>query len=99
MYLRGSKWSMNRRRKRPNWFMIILLSLLVLGGAYIDRYIVPYQPQIGAITPTPTRAPESFITEAEAYFAQGKLLPAIDSYKQAVSSDPENPAVYVALAR
>jgi tetratricopeptide (TPR) repeat protein len=99
MYLRGSKWSMNRRRKRPNWFMIILLSLLVLGGAYIDRYIVPYQPQIGSVTPTPTRAPESFITEAEAYFAQGKLLPAIDSYKQAVSSDPENPAVYVALAR
>ena len=90
---------MNRRRKRPNWFMIVFLSLLVLGGAYIDRYIVPYQPQIGSITPTPTRAPESFITEAEGYFAQGKLLPAIDSYKQAISSAPENPAVYVALAR
>jgi hypothetical protein len=33
MYLKGSKWSMNRKRTRPNWFRIILLSVLVLAGA------------------------------------------------------------------
>ena len=99
MYLKGSKWSMNRRRTRPNWFRIILLSLLVLGGAYINRFIIPNQPQFGVPTPTVTRSPESFVTEAEGYFTQGKLIPAIESYKQAIVSSPDNPAVYVALAR
>jgi tetratricopeptide (TPR) repeat protein len=99
MYLKGSKWSMNRRRKRPNWFGIILLCLLVLGGAYVDRFIVPNQPQYGVPSPTPTRSPESFITEAQDYFQQGKLIPAIASYKQAILSNPNDPAVYVALAR
>ena len=39
---------MNRRRTRPNWFRIILLSLLVLGGAYVNRFIIPNQPQLGS---------------------------------------------------
>jgi tetratricopeptide (TPR) repeat protein len=90
---------MNRRRKRPNWFRIIFLCLLVLGGAYVNRFVIPNQPQLGVPTPTATRAPESFVTEAEGYFAQGKLIPAIESYKQAVASSRDNPAVYVALAR
>ena len=99
MYLKGSKWSMNRRRKRPNWFRIIILSLLVLGGAYLNRFVIPNQPQFGVPSPTPTRAPESFITEAQEYFEQGKLIPAIASYNQAIVSNPNDPAVYVALAR
>ena len=90
---------MNRRRTRPNWFRIALLSLLVLGGAYVNRFILPNQPQLGVPTPTSTRSPESFVTEAEEYFKQGKLVPSIESYKQAIASFPENPAVYVALAR
>jgi len=90
---------MNRRRKRPNWFRITLLSLLVMGGVYVNRFVIPNQPQLGVPTPTVTRSPESFVTEAEEHFAQGKLVPAIESYNQAIASSPENPAVYVALAR
>ncbi len=90
---------MNKKRSRPNWFRIILLCLLVLGGAYVNRFILPNQPQYGVPSPTPTRSPESFITEAEAYFKQGKLFPAIDSHTEAILSNPDNPAVYVALAR
>ena len=90
---------MNRRRTRPNWFRIILLCLLVLGGSYVNRYIIPNQPQYGVPSPTPTRSPESFITEAEEYFKQGKLIPAIASYKQAIVSNPNDPAAYVALAQ
>ncbi len=99
MYLRGSKWSMNRRRTRPNWFLIILLSLLILAGAYVDRYIVPNQQPLGVPTATATRAAESYITEAEALFKEGKLIPAIEAYKQAIISRPEDPSTYVALAR
>jgi len=90
---------MNRRRARPNWFRIALLSLLVLGGAYINRFILPNQPQLGVPTPTVTRSPESFVTEAEEYFALGKLIPAIEAYKQAIASSPQDPVIYVALAR
>jgi tetratricopeptide (TPR) repeat protein len=90
---------MNRRRTRPNWFRIILLCLLVLGGSYVNRFIIAAQPSPFLPTPTPTRAPESFVTEAEEYFKQGKLISSIASYQQAIASNPEDPAVYVALAR
>jgi tetratricopeptide (TPR) repeat protein len=90
---------MNRRRKRPNVFRIILLLLLIGAGTYIVRFILPTQPQFGVPTPTVTRSPESFITEAEGYFAQGKLIAAIESYKQAIASSPQDPTIYVALAR
>ena len=100
MYLKGSKWSMNRKRRtRPNWFRIILLCLLVLGGSYVNRFIIATQPSPFVPTPTSTRAPESFVTEADEYFKQGKLIPAIASYQQAIISNPDDPAVYVALAR
>ncbi len=91
---------MNRRRPaRPNWFRIILLSLLVLGGSYVNRFVIPNQPSPFVPTPTATRAPESYITEAEEYFKQGKLIPAIEAYKQAIIVRPEDPATHIALAR
>ncbi|MBI3162066.1 MAG: tetratricopeptide repeat protein [Chloroflexi bacterium] len=90
---------MNRRRTRPNWFRIILLCLLVLGGSYVNRYVIATQPSPFVPTPTPTRAPESFVTEAREYFQQGKLIPAIASYQQAILSNPNDPSVYVELAQ
>ncbi len=99
MYLKGSKWSMNRKRTRPNWFRIILLALLVLAGAYVDRFVIAPLPPVGVPTPTVTRAPESFITEGDQLFKDGKLPQAIEAYKQAIAAQPDNPAIYVTLAR
>lgn len=91
---------MNRKRPaRPNWFRIILLCLLVLGGSYMNRYIDTNDVEVGVPTPTVTRAPESYITEAEENFSQGKLISAIESYKQAISVRPDDPAIHIALAR
>jgi tetratricopeptide (TPR) repeat protein len=91
---------MNRKRPaRPNWFRIILLCLLVLGGAYMNRFVIATQPSPFVATPTATRAAESFITEADAYFQEGKLLPSIESYQQAVISRPDDPTIRIALAR
>lgn len=90
---------MNKRRSRPNWFRIILLSLLVLGGAYVNRFFVADLSPVGVPSPTPTRSPESIIAEAEGLFDQGKLIPAIASYKEAIASNPSDPSVYVSLAR
>jgi tetratricopeptide (TPR) repeat protein len=90
---------MNRKRTRPNWFRIILLCLLVLGGAYVNRFIISTQPSPFVSTPTPTRAPESFITEAEELFEAGKLFQAMEAYKQAIASRPGDPTTHIALAR
>jgi tetratricopeptide (TPR) repeat protein len=90
---------MNRRRTRPNWFRIILLVLLIAGGIYVDRFVIPARPSPFVPTPTATRAPESYVTEAEALFNAGKLLQSIELYQQAIAADPQDENVYIALGR
>jgi tetratricopeptide (TPR) repeat protein len=99
MYLKGSKWSMNRRRKRVNWFRIIVLGLLVVAVAYVDRYIIAPAPSPFVPTATPTRDPESYVVEADAYFNEGKLLQAVDTYAEAIRLRPNDPTLFVAMAR
>ncbi|MEW6286943.1 MAG: tetratricopeptide repeat protein [Chloroflexota bacterium] len=100
MYLpRSSKWSMTRRRRRPNYFRLALLGLVLLFGYYFNQIYLPSQPNPFVPTPTPTRSPESFVTEAQALFAEGKLLPAIEAYKSAIAASPQDSSLYVALAR
>jgi tetratricopeptide (TPR) repeat protein len=90
---------MRQRRRRNNPFRIILLVVLIGAALYINQIVVPATPPLFIPTPTPTRAPESFVNEAEEAFASGKLLPAIESYKLAIQANPENRANYVSLAR
>ncbi len=92
---------MTKRRKPINYFNVLFLTILVGVSLYLAPFVTtvetPWNP-----TPTPTRSPESFMTEAEQFFAQGKLSQAIQSYQQAIASAPSNPgnaAVYVNMAR
>lgn len=90
---------MTRRRRRPNYFRLLLLGLILLGGYYFNQIYLPAQPNPFIPTPTPTRSPESFVTEAETLFAEGKLLPAIEAYQSAIAASPQDSTLYVALAR
>ncbi len=90
---------MNHRRKRPNWFMIILLCLLILAGSYVNRYIIADIQPLGVPTLTATVAPESWVAQADGEFKEGKLIPAIETYKKAIASRPDDPSVYIMLAR
>jgi tetratricopeptide (TPR) repeat protein len=99
MYLKGSKWSMNRRRKRPNWFRITILLLLIAAGIYLDREIIPSVPQPFVPTATPTRDPESYVIEAETLFNEGKLVQSIDTYTGAIQHQPDDPTLFIARAR
>jgi len=90
---------MNHRRQRPNWFRIILLVLLIAAGLYLDRFVIPGTPSPFVPTSTPTRPPESYVTDAETLFNQGKLLQSIQAYQKAIASRPNDPSYYVALAR
>jgi Tfp pilus assembly protein PilF len=73
--------------------------VLVGAALYFTQVVVPATPPLFMPTPTHTRSPESFTSEAEAFFKEGKLTQAIDAYKQAIQADPKNPSNYVALAR
>lgn len=90
---------MQQRRKPQNWFRIGFLAILVSIAIYLNEVIVPTIPTPFVPTPTATRNPESYITEADTYFREGKLQPAIESYLAAVSTRPDDAAVYIALAR
>jgi tetratricopeptide (TPR) repeat protein len=100
MYLRGSKWNMKRRTRKPsNPFKLLFLVAVIGGLIYISQVVVPTMPAPFIPTPTATRSPESFLNEADAFKAAGKLGQAIEAYKQAIISDPRNPSIYVELAR
>ena len=90
---------MTRRRRRPNFFGWALFGLVVLFGYYLNQVYLPSRPNPFDATPTVTRSPESFVTEAEQLFKDGKLLPSIEAYQSAINSSPQNPALYIALAR
>lgn len=90
---------MTKRRKRPNFFSWAVLGLVVLFGYYLNEVYLPAQPNPFEATPTVTRSPESFATEAEELFKNGKLLPSIEAYQSAINASPQNPALYIALAR
>jgi tetratricopeptide (TPR) repeat protein len=99
MYLRGSKWSMSQRKRRSSPLRIVFLLILVAGALYVNQVVVPATPPLFIPTPTPTRAPESFLKDAQDLIGKGKINQAIEAYKEAVKADPRNPAIYVTLAR
>jgi tetratricopeptide (TPR) repeat protein len=80
-------------------FRIFMLVALIGAAFYFERLIVPSLPIPGAMTPTPTRNPESYISEAESLFREGKLSQAVDSYQAALQANPTDAATYLTLAR
>jgi tetratricopeptide (TPR) repeat protein len=90
---------MRQRRPRINWFLIILIVILIAIVVYIDRYILPTAQTPFLPTATITRDPESFAVDAENFFEQGKLQQAIDTYLEAIRIKPDDPAFYISLAR
>jgi tetratricopeptide (TPR) repeat protein len=99
MYLRGSKWSMRPRRTRINWFLVVTVVILIAVVTYVDRFILPTAQTPFIPTLTATRNPESYVTDAENLFAEGKLLQSIDTYMEAIRIKPDEPSIYTALAR
>ena len=90
---------MRRRRPRINWFLVVFVVILIAIVTYVDRFVLPTAQTPFMPTPTVTRDPESYVTEAEGLFAEGKLLQAIDTYMEAIRITPNDPTLYIAVAR
>lgn len=99
MELKGSRWSMNKRRKTYNPWRIIILVGLIAVGLYVNFVIVPVTPPLFVPTPTATRSVQSYITEAQSLSGEGKFVQAIDAYKVAIQINPKDATIYVAMAQ
>jgi len=93
-------------KPRSNVYRIMALICLILGGVWlIVHFRTGEVKPLLLPTPTPTRTANSYIQEAEAYFAAGRLddplsdNDAIDTYIQATKVDPTNARVWSELAR
>lgn len=85
--------------RRANPFRVIVLILLVGAFILFDQIVVPTMPALFVATPTATRPPESYITNAEKLVSEGKLSQAIQAYKEAILVDPKNPSNFISLAK
>lgn len=99
MYLRSGRFNMKNRRRKLNPLRIGFLLLLIVGLIYLNQVVVPTIPPPFLPTPTVTRAPESYVTDAEQLLSEGKLYQAVDMFQKAVQADPGNAGNYVSLAR
>jgi len=90
---------MNKRRRPFNYFKIFTLLVSIGFVMYFGVVLGPAVQGTFLPTPTVTRSPESFVTEAGQLFEQGKLPQAIVSYQQAVRVMPNDASIYIALAR
>jgi tetratricopeptide (TPR) repeat protein len=99
MYLSNKRLNMNKHKRRGNPIRIFLLVILVGVGIYVNQVVIADVPPLFIPTPTPTRAPESFVTDAQALENEGKLSQAIDAYRQAILADSTNTGNYISLAR
>lgn len=99
MYLSNKRLNMNKHKRRGNPIRIFLLVILIGVGIYVNQVVIADVPPLFIPTPTPTRAPESFVTDAQALENEGKLSQAIDAYRQAILADSTNTGNYISLAR
>lgn len=88
------------RKPQSNIYRMFLWVVMILGGVWLLQQI--NQGKIRPLlepTPTPTRAPESYILEGDANFTAGNLNAAITAYQEALRQDPNNAQIWAKLAR
>jgi len=90
---------MKKHKRRGNPIRILLLVILIGVGIYVNQVVIADVPPLFIPTPTPTRAPESFVTDAQTLENEGRLSQAIEAYRQAILADTTNTGNYISLSR
>jgi len=99
MYLKGSKLSLNKKRHKPNGWLIFFLVAGIGLLLYFNIVVVPVMNPLFVPTPTATRDPQSYIEEADQLSNEGKYLQAVEVYQGAINANPTNIQNYLKIAR
>ena len=99
MYLKGSRLSLNKKRHKPNGWLLFFLIAGIGFLLYFNLVVVPIMNPPFVPTPTPTRDPISYVAEADTLAAEGKYIQAVQVYQSAINSDPQNIDNYLKIAR
>ena len=90
----------SRKRSRPK--VVLLYVLLNVAALLFARQVFAGQVTLQTFvrpTPTPTRAPQSWVAEARAHFAAGNLEAAAEAYRAALAIRPQDGLLWAELAR
>ena len=99
MYLKGSRLSLNKKRHKPNGWLLFFLIAGIGFLLYFNLVVVPIMNPPFVPTPTPTRDPISYVAEADTLAAEGKYIQAVQVYQSAINADPQNIENYLKIAR
>lgn len=109
-YITGRGPHFRPPRRHSNFYRVMFLLSLILAGVWL---LMSYErgqvKPLFLATPTPTRAPVSYLMEAQAYFDAGiidkpnqnpeQINDAIEAYRAALAMQPDNVAAWTELAR
>lgn len=99
MYLKGSKFNLQKQeRRRSPWLMITLL-VIIAALVYLNLRVIPKINPPFVPTPTVTRDPQSFVAEADQLALEGKYIQAVSIYQQAINANPRLLDNYLKIAR
>jgi tetratricopeptide (TPR) repeat protein len=100
MYLNGRSLKYRKQGRHSDPRRVLLLVLLIGAGLFLmslkqQGVVQPlFQPTVA-----PTRIPQTYADEGQAWFAAGKLKQAIEAYDKATRADQKNADYWVAKAR
>ncbi len=101
MYLKGSSYNLQKRRRvrRTNPALVVFLLSLIGMVWYFNQFVVvDIVQQTQPPTPTAVNA-EALVTEAQGHFQDGNLFRAIAAYQQAILAAPANAGLHIEIAR
>ena len=88
------------RKPQTNIYRMFVWVVMLLGGVWMLQQIDKGQIQpLFQATPTPTRAPASYLLEGDDNFTAGNLNAAIRAYEEALEMNPNDADTWAKLAR
>lgn len=100
MYLNGKEPTFRNTKKHSNIYRVLALLVLIVFFMTVLTGIAKGEVQpLFMPTPTPTRTTHSFVIEGQTHFEAGNLDAAIESFQKATALDPEDPELFIDLAR